>query len=265
MSEPKWESRIVEFGEVAPDQLLANPLNARRHPGAQRDALRASLDEIGWVAPVIVNRRTGRMVDGHARVEEALSAGLATVPVVTIDVSEDEERVMLATFDPIGALATYDQELLAELLPSISDADGVLAGMLNDIAAMDALGSTDGMADSAEWYTRKVETPVYEPKGLRPDVSELAELDTYHRLLDGIAAAELSDDDRQFLQLAAARHVRFSYDRIAEFYAHAPEDVQRLMEDSALVIIDFDRAIELGYVKMHERFMAQFGQEEQDD
>lgn len=138
----KWESKIVSFTEVAPDQLLANPLNARRHPARQRDALRASLDRIGWVAPVIVNQRTGMMVDGHARVEEALSAGLMTVPVLTIDVSAEDERVMLATFDPISYLAEYDSGVMAGLLDGMDgltpELDDLLGGLLSDAKALDS-------------------------------------------------------------------------------------------------------------------------------
>jgi hypothetical protein len=135
----KWDSRIVGFSEIAPDQLLANPLNARRHPAVQRDALRASLDALGWVAPVLVNQRTGRMVDGHARVEEALSAGLATVPVITVDVSEEDERLMLATFDPIGAMATTDQAVLDQLLNDLDvrGLDEVIAALRVDSFVVD--------------------------------------------------------------------------------------------------------------------------------
>src|SRR5450759_6007503 len=68
-----WRSRIVGMEDVAPDQLLAHPLNWREHPGPQRDALRGSLAEVGWVQNVIVSKRTGHVVDGHARVEDALS------------------------------------------------------------------------------------------------------------------------------------------------------------------------------------------------
>jgi hypothetical protein len=52
------------------------------------------------------------------------------------------------------------------------------------------------------------------------------------------------------LLLAATRHIRFDFEQIAEFYAHADPDTQQLMEESALVIIDFDKAISGGYVKL---------------
>ena len=119
MGVDRWQSRIVGFSEIAPDQLLANPLNARDHPGIQRDMLRASLDAVGWVSPVLVNQRTGNLVDGHARIEEALTAGLTKVPVITIDVSEEDERLILATFDPIGAMAVTNQTVLDQLLDGI--------------------------------------------------------------------------------------------------------------------------------------------------
>jgi hypothetical protein len=62
-----WKNRIVGHGEEEPEQLLANPLNFRRHPGPQFEALRGSLSELGWVKGVLVNRLTGHVVDGHAR------------------------------------------------------------------------------------------------------------------------------------------------------------------------------------------------------
>jgi ParB-like chromosome segregation protein Spo0J len=103
-----WRNRIVGTDEVAPDQLVANPANWRTHPGPQRDALRGSLATVGWVQQVMVNRRTGHVVDGHARVEEALSRSEPTVPVLYVDLDPEEEALVLATLDPIGAMATAD-------------------------------------------------------------------------------------------------------------------------------------------------------------
>lgn len=57
-----WRNRIVGAGEEPPDQLVANPANWRTHPGPQREALRGSLAEVGWVQQVMVNRRTGSTI-----------------------------------------------------------------------------------------------------------------------------------------------------------------------------------------------------------
>ncbi len=101
-----WRSRIVGSGDEAPDQLLANPGNWRTHPANQRAALRGSLDTVGWVQQVMVNRRTGFVVDGHARVALAISRNEPSVPVLYVDLSPEEEALVLATLDPIGAMAT---------------------------------------------------------------------------------------------------------------------------------------------------------------
>jgi ParB-like chromosome segregation protein Spo0J len=97
MTAAAWRNRIVGTGDEAPDQLVANPANWRTHPGPQRNALRGSLPTVGWVQQVMVNRRTGHVVDGHARVEEALSRREPSVPVLYVDLDPDEEALVLAT------------------------------------------------------------------------------------------------------------------------------------------------------------------------
>ena len=96
-----WRSRIVGQGEEAPAALIPNPRNWRTHPQAQLDALGGALDEVGWVQQVIVNKQTGHLVDGHARVELALAREEKAVPVVYVDLSEDEEAIVLASLDPL--------------------------------------------------------------------------------------------------------------------------------------------------------------------
>jgi DNA modification methylase len=112
---PNLENRIVRYDEaVDPEQLTAHPLNFRRHPVAQRKALRASIEGHGWVAPVIATV-DGTVIDGHARVEEALSGGV-TVPVVFVDMDDDEAGSMILRLDPIAAMASHDSDVLGELL-----------------------------------------------------------------------------------------------------------------------------------------------------
>ena len=127
-----WRNRIIGHGEEAPDQLLANPMNWRIHPYSQQQAVASVLDTVGWVQQVIVNRRTGFVVDGHLRVALALSAGSATVPVVYVDLDESEEALILASLDPLAALAVTDFEQLQDLLGQIPSLDdGALADMFD--------------------------------------------------------------------------------------------------------------------------------------
>jgi len=129
-----FKNRIVGIGAEDPEQLLANPGNFRAHPGRQREALIALLDEVGFVAPVIVNRTTGRLVDGHLRVELALSRDEKAIPVSYVELSEDEERLVLATYDSVGDLAFADKDRLRELLESVSSKEAAVQQLLSSVA-----------------------------------------------------------------------------------------------------------------------------------
>ncbi len=129
-----WRDRIVGHGEVDPWQLQPNPLNWRRHPPAQERALNGALSDVGWVQRVLVNKRTGHVVDGHLRYDLAVRHGEDTVPVTYVDLSEDEERLVLSTLDPIGAMATSDRNRLDSLLHELAAHDVGLDRVIEDLA-----------------------------------------------------------------------------------------------------------------------------------
>jgi DNA modification methylase len=131
---PKWRNRIIGHGEEDPEKLLANPKNWRIHPEAQQDALRGVLAEVGWVQDTIVNKRTGFVVDGHARVALAITAK-ERVPVVYVDLSEKEEALVLATLDPLSAMAVPDEDLLAELLGGLEVGDEAVQALLDELGS----------------------------------------------------------------------------------------------------------------------------------
>lgn len=140
----EWRNRIVGHGEQPANQFSANDLNFRVHPPAQREALRGSLGEIGWITGVIVNRTTGNVVDGHARIEEALAVSANTiVPFIEVELSESEERLALAVFDPISAMAVADKEALDSLLREVSTGDEALQKLLSDVAEKEGIVPPD--------------------------------------------------------------------------------------------------------------------------
>lgn len=126
-----WANRIVATGEAAPGELLPNPRNWRTHPEHQRKALGAVLAEVGWVQQVIVNRTTGHLVDGHLRVALALEQREPLVPVVYVELTAGDEALVLATLDPIAALAERNEEMLREVLSDVSVMDAELKAMLD--------------------------------------------------------------------------------------------------------------------------------------
>ena len=121
-----WRNRIVGQGDEAPDQLLANPSNWRIHPTAQREALAAVLDDVGWVQRVIVNRTSQHVVDGHLRVALAISRDEPIIPVSYVELDAREEALVLASLDPLAAMAVTDKDKLRELLEQAQVTDDSL-------------------------------------------------------------------------------------------------------------------------------------------
>lgn len=99
-------------------------------------------------------------------------------------------------------------------------------------------------------YTRKIETPIYQITGERPTIDMLFDKSISDKLIEEIEKSNLSDKEKEFLKIASYRHIKFNYKNIAEYYAHAEKEEQNLIENSALVIIDFNKAIERGFVKL---------------
>ena len=123
--------------------------------------------------------------------------------------------------------------------------------MLSDLATESGIeAELDGVA-----YTQKIETPIYEPTGEQPSVSELYDTSVTDLLLTDIDAADLPKDLKSFLVVAAKRHTVLRFDKIANYYAHADSNLQRLMEASALVVVDSDQAVERGFLKLHESML----------
>jgi hypothetical protein len=110
-------------------------------------------------------------------------------------------------------------------------------------------------------YSGKVEAPLYEPKNKQPHIIELVNRSKTHRLIREIEQSNISFDEKKFLVDAARRHNVFNYEKVADYYAHASKEMQELMERSALVIIDFEKAIELGYVNLCEEIKKQYLEE----
>lgn len=143
------KNRITRTAEVDASTLTANPLNWRDHPVHQAQALTTVLDQLGWVKRVIVNERTGRIIDGHLRVEEAVKSG-AVVPVVYVDLTEREESLVLAVLDPLAADAGTDTAKLRELVDSIRYGGELDDAMDDLLAEVEKQGGIIGSGDKQE-------------------------------------------------------------------------------------------------------------------
>jgi ParB-like chromosome segregation protein Spo0J len=135
----KIQNRIVGSGEESLDQIQFNPRNWRVHPLNQQNALKGVLEEVGWVQEVIVNKRTGNLIDGHLRCQLAAREGAKTIPVKYVDLSEEEEALVLATIDPIAAMATTDRAKLDDLMRGIQSDNEQVQALVKEIAEKENL------------------------------------------------------------------------------------------------------------------------------
>ncbi len=143
----QWQNRIVGYADVDPKTLAPNPQNYRRHPKRQGDAVTGSLNELGWIQDVLVNKTTGRMIDGHLRVELALQHGAQSVPVKYVELSEAEERLALATLDPLTYMAETDAAALGALLEGVNTGDAALQEMIAKLAEDNGLFKPEPVQD----------------------------------------------------------------------------------------------------------------------
>ena len=253
--------RIKELRRVPASELIPNPKNWRTHPVAQQDALRGVLAEVGY-ADALIARETPEglmLVDGHLRAETTPDAD---VPVLVLDINAAEADLMLATLDPLAAMAGRDEERLSELLSTVSSDNDTVNALLQTLAnGYEPLTIADPEPVTDEAYVQTVDTPIYEPSGPQPEIAELSDRSTADELRREIRDAELPEEVERFLLDAAERHVAFNFQHIANYYAHAPADVQELMERSALVVVDYDQAIQTGFVRLKEDIDAAFHQD----
>lgn len=243
----------IEFVKTA--DLIPYARNAKRHDDAQVAKLAGSIREYGFTNPVLIDASNG-IIAGHGRVLGAQKLGMEDVPCIRLShLTETQKRAYVLADNRLAEIGGgWDPDTLRIEVDELRVAGVDLDGIGFDASALAELldASKDDSESSAlsDDYTHKVDAPVYEPKGERPPIAELTDTTRARELIDAINAATIPDEIKGFLRQAAARHVVFDYGKIAEFYCHTDKPTQLLMEDSALVIIDFKKAMQLGYVKL---------------
>lgn len=125
--------RVKELRRVPANELRPNPKNWRTHPKEQQDALRGVLAEVGFAGAELARELPDgslMLIDGHARAE---IMGSNEIPVLILDVTEAEADKLLATFDPIGAMAGADRDKLDSLLREVQTESQDVAKMLEEL------------------------------------------------------------------------------------------------------------------------------------
>jgi DNA modification methylase len=193
----KIRDRIKELRRVKASELIPNPKNWRTHPVAQQDALKGILAEVGFAGAVLARELDDgslMLIDGHMRAETTHDQ---EIPVLILDVDEAESDKLLATFDPIAAMAESDPQALDALLRNVNTGSEALQKMLADLAEGAGL-----YLDEKEVVEDEIPEPPEDPITKSGDLWVLGD----HRLLCGDSTTvtdvkKLMGDERSDLML----------------------------------------------------------------
>lgn len=220
---------------VGIDRIKPYANNPRLNDGAV-EAVANSIREFGFKVPIVVDAQNV-VIAGHTRLKAAKKLKLKEVPVIVADdLSEDKVKAFRLADNKTGGLAEWDLDKLDQELEDI-------------LMDMEQFGFEDIKSDLDNEYTDRTGVIQYEPTGEAVSLEDLTVEDKTAELREKIETSNVSEADKDFLRKAADRHRAFDYHKIAEYYAQADPEMQRLMEDSALVIIDVDDAIAKGYAR----------------
>ena len=127
------ESTALEITNLPIRDLRPDPANPRRISDEELESLTRSIREFGLIDPIIARREDKVVIGGHQRLIAARKLGLKQVPVVLVDISEEQAHVLNLALNRISG--TWDQELLARLLAELKevlDIDSTLTGFSED-------------------------------------------------------------------------------------------------------------------------------------
>jgi hypothetical protein len=205
------------------------------------------------------------IIAGNGTVTAAKELGWETIDITRSQLTGEDATAFGLVDNRSSELAAWDDDNLKEILGELDKSGWDIEGLgwdsddLKDI--LDKYSESGSGSDDEDAYTKKIKAPVYEPTGPKPEVKELFDTKKSDELIKKIDASDLHKKEKDFLKYAAYRHVVFNYQNIAEYYAHSDKPAQELFEDSALVIIDFNKAIENGFVKLSQEIAEAYADE----
>lgn len=246
------------------DEITTHPKNVRQ---GDVGAISHSLVSHGQYRPIVVQKSTGNILAGNHTYLAAKALGWSSIAATFVDCDDEQALRILLVDNRTTDLATYDNGALIDLLKDLNSTAIGLDGTAFDGNDLDQLITDLQFKDEPEQespYSQNTRAPIYEIVGECPRFDEMLDKTKYNQLIEQINESEASDELKQFLRFAATRHLVFNYSKVAEMYPHLSEADQELFEHSALIIIDFEQAIELGFAAF-ESAMQQMAEEALDD
>lgn len=97
-----------------------NPRKDLQPEDAEYKKLKRSIEEFGYVEPIIWNERTGNVVGGHQRLKVLLEKGQEDIECVVVDLEDKDEKILNVLLNKVKG--RWDIGKLADLLQELDDA-----------------------------------------------------------------------------------------------------------------------------------------------
>jgi hypothetical protein len=239
----------MNIEKIQINKLKAATYNPRQISTKQYKDLKESINKFGLVDPIIVNK-CYTIIGGHQRYKICKDLDYKEIGCIVLDLNKEQEKELNIRLNK--NTGEFDMDILANEF----DIDQLVDWGFKHI---DLGLNIDKLNENP--YTDKIEAPKYEASNEKPEIKDLFDMSKTNKLIKKIKDSDIEKSEKDFLIKAAQRHIVFDYSKIADFYVHSNKEVQELMEDSALIIIDFDDAIRQGYVRLNSEITDQYLEE----
>lgn len=239
----KWKTEVRRVGD-----LKGWEDNPRVISEDKYKELKESVGELGNFEPLVVDT-DGTVIAGNQRLRVHIERGDEEV-----EVSVPSRELTEKEIKKIGLISNrhsgeWDMDKLAEEFDEV----------IEELGFSDLMGDVGG--DNS--YTKAIKVPIYEPKNEKPELGQVVNTEKAEELLKIVEESNLGEDEKEFLRKASTRFYEFNYSKVADYYAHSEGEMKDIMEKMALVIIDYNKAIENGFVRMTDYLLGMIPDDEE--
>lgn len=248
----------MKVEEIAIEKLIPYERNNKIHDEEQINRIANSIKEFWFTQPIVIDK-SNIIIIWHWRLEWAKKLWMDKVPCVRLENLSDKQVKKLRILDNKLNESEYNLANLKSELDWLWDFNfWDLEFSVDDLFPEFETPEFDESyfwsgESSIDWekYSATINTPIYTPLWIDVWINDMMNCDKQRMLESRINKAWIEDQKlKDFLIKCSYRFIEFNYKNIAEYYSNAPKEIQELMEDLALVIIDFNKAIEDWYAHL---------------
>lgn len=244
--------KIHEVKMVNINDLKVDGDNPNIMTTAQEKALEESMNRFGYLTPIIIDQ-DNVIADGEHRLNIYKKFGIDKIPAIQIDMSTGDRKLLRQILNKLKGEhdPSLDAEEFKKLIEAGMQEDLKIFIQKSDEEILTIINKTEDInIEDKDYYTHKIQAPQYTPSNTKPKLNDLYNKIKTQELVNKINNLNISEEEKEFLIATAQRFIEFRYDKIADYYAHSNENIQKIMEELALVIIDFNDAINSGFIRI---------------